>query len=41
MITFRPHTQSVTALAISADGRALASVSHDRWVKVWEITRLA
>lgn len=31
----------MTALAISADGRALASVSHDRWVKVWEITGLA
>jgi WD40 repeat protein len=31
----------VTALAISADGRALASVSHDRWVKVWEIAGLA
>ena len=41
LITFRPHTKSVTALAISADGTALASVSHDCWVKVWEITGLA
>jgi WD40 repeat protein len=41
LITFRPHTASVTALAISADGRALASVSHDRWVKVWEVSGFA
>lgn len=41
MITFRPHTQSVTALAFTPDGTALASVSHDRWVKVWEVNGLA
>jgi WD40 repeat protein len=41
MITFQPHTASVTALAFSADGSALASVSHDRWVKVWDVASLA
>lgn len=41
MITFRPHTDSVTALAFTPDGRALASVSHDRKVKVWEVSGLA
>lgn len=41
LITFRPHTASVTALAISADGGALASVSHDQWVRVWELSGLA
>jgi WD40 repeat protein len=41
LITFRPHTLSVTALAISADGTALASVSHDKWVRVWELSGLA
>lgn len=41
MITFRPHSASVTALAFSPDGGALASVSHDRWVKVWDVAGLA
>lgn len=41
MITFRPHTAWVTALAFSPDGRALASVSHDCSVKVWELNGLA
>ena len=41
MITFRPHTASVTALAFSPDGRSLASVSYDCRVKVWEVDGLA
>lgn len=41
MISFRPHTASVTALAFSPDGQTLASVSHDRTVKAWEVTGLA
>jgi WD40 repeat protein len=41
MITFQPHSASVTALAFSADGGALASVSHDSWVKVWDVGGLA
>jgi WD40 repeat protein len=41
VITFRPHSMSVTALAFTPDGRALASVSHDRMVKVWEVSGLA
>jgi WD40 repeat protein len=41
VITFQPHTQSVTALAFTPDGRSLASVSHDQHVKVWEVTGLA
>lgn len=32
---------SVTALAFTPDGRGLASVSHDRMVKVWEVNGLA
>lgn len=38
MITFFPHTRTVTALAFSPDGSALASVSDDCWAKVWERT---
>jgi WD40 repeat protein len=41
MITFRPHTRWVTALAFSPDGCVLASVSHDQMVKVWEVADLA
>jgi WD40 repeat protein len=41
VITFRPHTAWVTALAFSPDGRALVSVSHDHTVKMWDVTGLA
>lgn len=41
MITFRPHTKWVTALAFTPDGRSLASVSHDQYVKMWEVSGLA
>lgn len=41
MITFQPHTDTVSALAFSKDGTALASVSFDRWVKVWDVAGLA
>jgi WD40 repeat protein len=41
VITFRPHEKNVTALAFTPDGCALASVSHDQQVKVWEVSGLA
>jgi WD40 repeat protein len=41
VITFRPHTRWVTALAFTPDGQSLASVSHDGYAKVWEVTGLA
>jgi len=41
VITFQPHSEWVTALAFTPDGRSLASVSHDNYVKVWEVTGLA
>lgn len=31
----------MTALAFSPDGGSLASVSHDHWVRVWEVNGLA
>jgi len=40
MITFTPHTSSVTALAFSPDGARLASVSNDGDIKVWEVAQL-
>ena len=40
MITFMPHTASVTALAFSPDGSHLASVSSDGSLKVWDPSRL-
>jgi RNA polymerase sigma factor (sigma-70 family) len=38
--TFRGHRQEVTALAFSADGKALASGSADSTILVWDLTAL-
>lgn len=35
--TLRGHSQSVTGLAISPDGRFLASVSWDRTLRIWSV----
>ena len=35
--TFRGHTASVVCLAISPDGRLLASGSKDESIKLWEV----
>lgn len=41
MITFRPHSASITALSYTPDGTGLASVSHDRWVRMWDVGGMA
>jgi WD40 repeat protein len=35
--TIRGHTLAVSALAISPDGKLLASGSNDGTVKIWDI----
>jgi WD40 repeat protein len=40
MITFMPHTESVTALGFSPDGARLVSVSNDGGVKLWDVSHL-
>ena len=40
MITFTPHTASVTALGFSPDGSRLVSVSNDASLKLWDVSRL-
>lgn len=37
LVTLEAHTEGVTALAFSADGRTLASGSRDGDAKVWEV----
>jgi WD40 repeat protein len=37
LLTLRGHTAAVSAVAFSLDGRFLASGSHDRTVRVWEV----
>src|SRR3712207_6897985 len=39
LATLEGHTSSVAALAISSDGRMLASGGHDRRVCLWRLPR--
>lgn len=41
MITFRPHQSSVTAMSFTPDGSGLATVSHDKAIKLWNVANFA
>ena len=40
LVTLNAHSDDVTALAISANGKVLATGSYDKTVKLWDISRL-
>ncbi len=40
LVTFRAHSDRVTAVAFSADGKTLATGSFDKTVKVWDISKV-
>src|SRR5262245_47108300 len=36
--TFKGHTDSVTSVAFTADGKSIVSGSWDKTIKLWEVT---
>ena len=37
VVTLRGHTQGVSSLALSADGKRLFSGSYDNTINVWDV----